>query len=148
LFAVAIAVRKGCDGCIASHARGVVRTGATESEVAEALGVAIAMNGGPASVYGPPASAAFRELAEAAAIRQGWTRGRLVTAAAVCVYDVSPLGHSDAGVPRRRPRGDRRGRRRLRSLIRTRRVMFPPRPNPTASTLSAVARLQASPPRR
>jgi AhpD family alkylhydroperoxidase len=61
LFALAIAVRKGCDGCIASHARGVVRTGATESEVAEALGVAIAMHGGPASVYGPPASTAFRE---------------------------------------------------------------------------------------
>ena len=48
-----------------------MRTGATESEVAEALGVAIAMNGGPATVYGPRAFAAFREFAEAAAPRQG-----------------------------------------------------------------------------
>jgi AhpD family alkylhydroperoxidase len=64
LFAVAIAVRKGCDGCIASHARGVVRTGATESEVAEALGVAIALNGGPGTVYGARAFAAFREFLE------------------------------------------------------------------------------------
>ena len=71
MFALAITVSKGCDGCIASHARGVVRTGATESQVAEALGVAIAMHGGPATVYGPPASAAFREFAEEAAIRQG-----------------------------------------------------------------------------
>jgi AhpD family alkylhydroperoxidase len=71
LIALAIAVGKECDGCIASHARGAVRTGATESEVAEALGVAIAMNGGPATVYGPRAFAAFREFAEAAATRQG-----------------------------------------------------------------------------
>ncbi len=63
LIALAIAVSKECDGCIASHARGAARTGATESEVAEALGVTIAMNGGPATVYGPRAFAAFREFA-------------------------------------------------------------------------------------
>ena len=34
--------------------------------VAEALGVTIAMNGGPATVYGPRAFAAFREFAEEA----------------------------------------------------------------------------------
>ena len=66
LIALAIAVSKECDGCIASHARGAARTGATESEVAEALGVTIAMNGGPATVYGPRAFAAFREFAEEA----------------------------------------------------------------------------------
>jgi AhpD family alkylhydroperoxidase len=71
LIALAIAVSKECDGCIASHARGAVRTGATESEVAEALGVAIAMNGGPGTVYGPRAFAAFREFAEQGAPRQG-----------------------------------------------------------------------------
>ena len=71
LIALAIAVSKECDGCIASHARGAVRTGATESEVAEALGVAIAMNGGPATVYGPRAFAAFREFAEETDIQQG-----------------------------------------------------------------------------
>ncbi len=71
LIALAIAVSKECDGCIASHARGAARTGATESEVAEALGVTIAMNGGPATVYGPRAFTAFREFAEEADVEQG-----------------------------------------------------------------------------
>lgn len=65
LIALAVAVSKQCDGCIASHARGAVRTGASEEEVAEALGVVIAMNGGPGTVYGPRAFAAFREFAAA-----------------------------------------------------------------------------------
>src|SRR4051812_28936223 len=66
LMALAIAVSKECDGCIASHARGAVRTGATEKEVAKALGVAIAMNGGPGTVYGPRAFEAFLEFREKA----------------------------------------------------------------------------------
>jgi AhpD family alkylhydroperoxidase len=66
LIPLAIAVSEQCDGCIASHARGAVRTGATEAEVAEALGVVIAMNGGPGTVYGPRAFAAFREFREQA----------------------------------------------------------------------------------
>jgi AhpD family alkylhydroperoxidase len=71
LIALAIAVSKQCDGCIASHARGAARTGATEAEVAEALGVTIAMNGGPGMVYGPRAFAAFREFAERAQPEHG-----------------------------------------------------------------------------
>jgi AhpD family alkylhydroperoxidase len=71
LIALAIAVSKECDGCIAAHARGAARTGATEAEVAEALGVAIAMNGGPGTVYGPRAFAAFREFADEVDPRQG-----------------------------------------------------------------------------
>src|SRR5919205_864142 len=71
LIALAIAVSKECDGCIASHARGAARTGASEEEVAEALGVAIAMNGGPGTVYGPRASAAFQEFKEKVTPRQG-----------------------------------------------------------------------------
>jgi AhpD family alkylhydroperoxidase len=55
-IALAIAVNRECDGCVASHARGAARTGATESEVAEAIRVTIAMNGGPATVYGARAS--------------------------------------------------------------------------------------------
>jgi AhpD family alkylhydroperoxidase len=66
LIALAIAVGKECDGCIASHARGAARAGATEQEVAEALGVAIAMNGGPGTVYGARAFAAFREFRDGA----------------------------------------------------------------------------------
>lgn len=63
LIALGISVSKQCDGCIASHARGAARAGATEEEVAEMLGVAILMNGGTATVYGPRALAAFRDFA-------------------------------------------------------------------------------------
>ncbi|MFN2582356.1 MAG: carboxymuconolactone decarboxylase family protein [Candidatus Dormibacteria bacterium] len=63
LIALAISVTEGCDGCIASHARGLVRHGATVEEVAEAIGVTILMNGGPATVYGPRAFEAFTEFA-------------------------------------------------------------------------------------
>jgi len=61
LIALAIAVSKECDGCIAAHARNAARHHASEQEVAEAIGVAILMNGGPGTVYGPRAFAAFRE---------------------------------------------------------------------------------------
>lgn len=63
LIALAIAVTKQCDGCIASHARKAARHGATADEVAEALGVAILMSGGPGTVYAPRALAAFEEFA-------------------------------------------------------------------------------------
>jgi AhpD family alkylhydroperoxidase len=62
LIALAIAVTRECDGCIASHARGAARQNASEEEVAEAIGVAVAMNGGPGTVWGPRALAAFKEL--------------------------------------------------------------------------------------
>jgi AhpD family alkylhydroperoxidase len=62
LIALAIAVTRECDGCIASHARGAARQNATVEEVAEAIGVAVTMNGGPGTVWGPRALAAFKEL--------------------------------------------------------------------------------------
>ena len=49
VIALGIAVTTECDGCIAAHGRGAARQGATAQEVAEALGVAIAMNGSPGS---------------------------------------------------------------------------------------------------
>ena len=61
LVALAIAVTRECDGCIASHARGAAREGATREEVAEAMGVALMMNGGPGTVWAPRAFAAFEE---------------------------------------------------------------------------------------
>lgn len=64
LIAFAISVIHQCDGCIASHARGAVRAGATKEEAAEALGVTFLMYGGPASVYAPRAYAAFCEFAD------------------------------------------------------------------------------------
>lgn len=63
LIALAIAVTRECDGCIAAHARGAARRNVSEEEVAEALGVAILLNGGPATVWAPRALAAFREVA-------------------------------------------------------------------------------------
>ena len=65
LMALVVAVVKGCDGCIAYHAKAAARQGATEDEVAEALGVALLMDGGTASVYGPRAFQAYREFADA-----------------------------------------------------------------------------------
>jgi AhpD family alkylhydroperoxidase len=64
LIALAIAATRECDGCIASHARGAARQGATEEEVAEAMGVVILMNGGPGTVWGPRVLAAYREFAD------------------------------------------------------------------------------------
>ena len=66
LIALAIAVSTHCDGCIASHARGAVRAGATKAEAAEAIGVTFLMTGGPGTVYGPRAYAAFVEFFDAA----------------------------------------------------------------------------------
>lgn len=63
LIALAVAVTRQCDGCIASHARGAARRGATAEEVADALGVAILMNGGPGTVHAPRAFEAFQEFA-------------------------------------------------------------------------------------
>ncbi len=64
LIALAISVAQQCDGCIASHARGAALKGATPEQVAEMLGVAILMTGGPATVYGPRAYAAFLDFHE------------------------------------------------------------------------------------
>ena len=64
LIAVAIAVSDRCEGCIASHSRQAVRHGATDQEFAEALGVAIQMNGGPGTVYAPKAWDAYTEFKE------------------------------------------------------------------------------------
>lgn len=63
LIALSVAVTRQCDGCIASHARNAVRKGVSRQAVAEAMGVVINMNGGPGTVYGPRALAAFDEYA-------------------------------------------------------------------------------------
>ncbi len=61
LLAVAIAITRECDGCIVAHTRGAAQKGATRQQVAEVIGVAIAMNGGPGTVWGPRALRAFDE---------------------------------------------------------------------------------------
>lgn len=64
LIALAIAVADHCDGCVAYHARGAATKGATRDQVVEALGVALLMAGGPASVWAPRALSAFDEFSE------------------------------------------------------------------------------------
>lgn len=51
LIALAVAVTTRCGGCIDAHARKAIHAGATKAEVAEALGVAIALNAGAALTY-------------------------------------------------------------------------------------------------
>lgn len=51
LIALAVAVTLRCDGCITVHTDAAIKQGATREEIAEALGVAIAVNAGAALVY-------------------------------------------------------------------------------------------------
>lgn len=51
LISLAVAVTTRCDGCIAVHSAQAVKAGASREEIAEALGVAVAMNAGAALVY-------------------------------------------------------------------------------------------------
>lgn len=62
IVAVAIAVAGRCDACIGYHARGARRAGATRQELAEALGVAIQMGGGPSVNYAADALRAFDQF--------------------------------------------------------------------------------------
>lgn len=65
--ALAMSVIKRCDGCIAYHARAAARAGASPAEVSELLGVALLMDGGPATSYAPRAWEAFLEFSGAPA---------------------------------------------------------------------------------
>lgn len=40
-----------CDGCITTHVDAALKQGASREEIAEALGVAVALNAGAALVY-------------------------------------------------------------------------------------------------
>jgi AhpD family alkylhydroperoxidase len=62
LIALAISIVKRCDGCLAAHARGAARRGATPQEVAEAIGVTLLLEGGPATVWGPRAWEAYQQF--------------------------------------------------------------------------------------
>lgn len=61
LLAIVISITRECDGCIVSHTRSAVRAGVTRETLAEAIGVAIAMNGGPGTVWGPRALRCYDE---------------------------------------------------------------------------------------
>lgn len=59
LIALAVAVTTRCDGCIAFHTKAAAEAGASKEELAEALGMAIALNAGAALVYSARAMDAF-----------------------------------------------------------------------------------------
>lgn len=65
LMATALGVAAHCDGCIGFHVRALVRLGATKRELAEALGMAVYMGGGPSLMYAANALAAWDEFAPA-----------------------------------------------------------------------------------
>lgn len=59
LIALAVAVSLRCDGCITTHTSAAIKAGASKEEIAEALGVAIAVNAGAALVYSARVMDAF-----------------------------------------------------------------------------------------
>jgi AhpD family alkylhydroperoxidase len=65
LIALAIGVAARCEGCIALHVQAALRAGATAGQIHEALGVAVLMGGGPASVYATEALVALEQFSAA-----------------------------------------------------------------------------------
>jgi len=61
LIALALGVAAKCDGCIGFHTQALSRLGASKQEVAEALGMAVYMGGGPSLMYAAEAIAAFEQ---------------------------------------------------------------------------------------
>jgi AhpD family alkylhydroperoxidase len=61
LIALAVGVTRQCDGCITTHVRAAKKLGATAEEIAEALGVAVAVNAGAALVFSARTLDAFLE---------------------------------------------------------------------------------------
>lgn len=61
LIALGIAITVRCDGCIAYHVHDAINAGASDAEIAETVGVAILMGGGPSVVYGIEAMQALSQ---------------------------------------------------------------------------------------
>lgn len=64
LIALAAAVTLRCDGCITVHTKAARDHGASQGEIAEALGVAVALNAGAALVYSTRVMDAYQMLDE------------------------------------------------------------------------------------
>lgn len=61
LIALAISVAIRCDACITFHAKAAVKAGASDAEVAEAMGLAIYMGAGPSVMYAAQALEAVQQ---------------------------------------------------------------------------------------
>jgi AhpD family alkylhydroperoxidase len=62
LVALALGVAVHCDGCLGFHAKTLARLGATREEVADVLGMAVYMGGGPSLMYAADALRAFDQF--------------------------------------------------------------------------------------
>lgn len=62
LIALALGVAARCDGCLGFHAKTLVRLGATREEIAETMGMAVYMGGGPSLMYAADALRAFDQF--------------------------------------------------------------------------------------
>ena len=58
LIALAVAVTRQCDGCIA-HTDAAIKQGATKEEIVEALSAAVAVNAGAALIFSSRVMDAF-----------------------------------------------------------------------------------------
>lgn len=66
LMALAISITARCDDCIAHHTQDALEAGASKEEIAEAIGVAILMGGGPSMLYAAHAIEALDQFSKAA----------------------------------------------------------------------------------
>lgn len=62
LIALAIGVAARCDGCIGFHTQALIKLGITKAELAEMLGVAVMMGGGPSLMYAGETMRAYEEM--------------------------------------------------------------------------------------
>ena len=65
MIALAIGVATHCKGCIGFHVKALIALGVTRDELAEVLGMAIYMGGGPSLMYAAEAMQAFEEFSQA-----------------------------------------------------------------------------------
>lgn len=66
LIALAIGIAVRCDGCIAFHAKELVKLGASRQEVLEVAGMAVYMGGGPSFMTAAEAIEAYDQFVAAA----------------------------------------------------------------------------------
>lgn len=62
MISLALGVAAHCDGCLGYHTKALARLGASREEVAEVLGMAIYMGGGPSLMYAADALRSFDQF--------------------------------------------------------------------------------------
>lgn len=70
LIALALGVAARCDGCIGFHVEALVKLGVDRRAVAEALGMAIYMGGGPSLMYAADALEAYDQVQQRAVVSE------------------------------------------------------------------------------